>query len=305
MIPAAVPTRRHQKGQIGAYHSWREEADPLFPPFPPFPDEPIVGPNALQEPMYAIVEKEYIYAGPFRLVQEMFPASITLESVATVGGRIVKNGNNLQPRYFITDHLGSTRVVLDNFGDVLERYDYYPYGKIVPVSVASSGNTDYLYTGKESQNALFGINWYDSAARFQTTDGIFTSIDPLAEKYYHLSPYAYCAGNPVNLVDPQGDSTTVYLARNAVAGAGHIAVAVSYSDHPQSDEQYLWSRNGERNERGKTLSGRTVGGIDDEGTAITSDVQEFLNTNTKDGERYYTDAIVIQTTPDQEKKKGL
>ncbi|MBQ2332026.1 MAG: hypothetical protein II383_06440 [Bacteroidales bacterium] len=279
-----MPTRRHQKGQIGAYHSWREEADPLFPPFPPFPpfpDEQIVGPNALQDPMYAIVEKEYIYAGPFRLVQEMFPASITLESVATVGGRIVKNGNNLQPRYFITDHLGSTRVVLDNFGSVLERYDYYPYGEIVPVSVASSGNTDYLYTGKESQNALFGINWYDSGARFQTTDGIFTGIDPLAEKYYHISPYAYCAGNPVNLVDPQGDSTTVYLARNAVAGAGHIAVAVSYSDHPQSDEQYLWSRNGERNERGKTLFGRTVGGIDDEGTAITSDVQEFLNTNTK------------------------
>ena len=31
-------------------------------------------------------------------------------------------------------------------------------------------------------------------------DGIFTGIDPLAEKYYHLSPYAYCAGNPVNVV---------------------------------------------------------------------------------------------------------
>ena len=302
MIPAAVPTRRHQKGQIGAYHSWREEADPLFPPFPPFPDEPIIGPNALQDPIYAIVVKDYIYAGPFRLVQEMFPASVALESVAAVGGRIVKNGNNLQPRYYITDHLGSTRVVLSNAGTVLERYDYYPYGGIVPVTVANTGNTDYLYTGKESQNALFGINWYDSGARFQTTDGIFTGIDPLAEKYYHISPYAYCAGNPVNLVDPQGDSTTVYLARNAVAGAGHIAVAVSYSDYPQSDEQYLWSRNGERNERGKTLFGRTVGGIDDEGTAITSDVQEFLNTNTKDGERYYTDAIVIQTTPDQEKK---
>ena len=69
----------------------------------------------------------------------------------------------------------------------------------VPVTVANTGNTDYLYTGKESQNALFGINWYDSAARFQTTDGIFTSIDPLAEKYYHISPYAYCAGNPVNV----------------------------------------------------------------------------------------------------------
>ena len=97
-----------------------------------------------------------------------------------------------------------TRVVLDKVGCVLERYNYYPYGEIVPVSVASSGNTDYLYTGKESQQSLFGINWYDSGARFQTTDGIFTGIDPLAEKYYHLSPYAYCAGNPVNVIDPTG-----------------------------------------------------------------------------------------------------
>ena len=105
---------------------------------------------------------------------------------------------------YITDHLGSTRVVLNNAGSVLERYDYYPYGEKVPVTVANTGNTDYLYTGKESQNALFGINWYDSGARFQTTDGIFTSIDPLAEKYYHISPYAYCAGNPVNCVDLNG-----------------------------------------------------------------------------------------------------
>ena len=49
-----------------------------------------------------------------------------------------------------------TRVVLDKVGNVLERYNYYPYGEIVPVSVASSGNTDYLYTGKESQQSLFG-----------------------------------------------------------------------------------------------------------------------------------------------------
>jgi len=59
---------------------------------------------------------------------------------------------------FSSSHLGSTRVVLDNSGSVRERYDYYPYGEKIGVSVASSGNTDYLYTGKESQNALFGIN---------------------------------------------------------------------------------------------------------------------------------------------------
>lgn len=30
------------------------------------------------------------------------------------------------------------------------------------------------------------------------------SIDPKAESFYHISPYTYCAGDPVNLVDPDG-----------------------------------------------------------------------------------------------------
>ena len=65
--------------------------------------------------------------------------------------------------------------------------------------VAIHDKTDYLYTGKELQQ-LFGIDWSDSFARFQTTSGVFISPDPLAEKYYSLSPYNYCAEDPVNLV---------------------------------------------------------------------------------------------------------
>ncbi len=38
---------------------------------------------------------------------------------------------------------------------------------------------------------------------------IFTTIDPLCEKYYHISPYAYCGGNPVNRIDLHGDSITI------------------------------------------------------------------------------------------------
>ena len=45
---------------------------------------------------------------------------------------------------------------------------------------------------------------YDSFARFQNTYGRFMSIDPKAEEFYHISPYVYCAGDPVNLVDPDG-----------------------------------------------------------------------------------------------------
>ena len=46
---------------------------------------------------------------------------------------------------------------------------------------------------------------YDFSARcLQTSLGRFTTIDPLAEKYPSVSPYAYCNGNPVNFVDPDG-----------------------------------------------------------------------------------------------------
>jgi len=97
----------------------------------------------------------------------------------------------------------------------------------VPVTVANTGKTDYLYTGKESQNALFGINWYNSGARFQTTDGIFTSIDPLAEKYYYLSPYAYCAGNPI-------DTKRVAKAAGIGAATGLVGAALNVGTNAAS-----------------------------------------------------------------------
>lgn len=57
---------------------------------------------------------------------------------------------------------------------------------------------------------LHGLNLYDYGARlYDPLVGQFTSIDPLCEKYYSVSPYAYCAGNPVNRVDVDGKSTWV------------------------------------------------------------------------------------------------
>ena len=62
----------------------------------------------------------------------------------------------------------------------------------------------YLRTGKELHNQLFDSVSYDSSARFLFTDGSFAFIDPLAEKYPGVSPCAYCAGDPVNRIDPDG-----------------------------------------------------------------------------------------------------
>ena len=60
----------------------------------------------------------------------------------------------------------------------------------------------FRFTGKELGDET-GL--YDFSARFMHARfGRFTTIDPLAEKYPGISPYAYCNGNPVNFVDPDG-----------------------------------------------------------------------------------------------------
>ncbi len=94
----------------------------------------------------------------------------------------------------------------DSFGNVLQRNDYDPYGN--PLAT-SSEVTPYQYGGKEKIWSAT-LDWYDYCARYyQPILGRFTTIDPMSEKYYSISPYAYCAGNPVNMVDKDGKSTKV------------------------------------------------------------------------------------------------
>jgi hypothetical protein len=39
---------------------------------------------------------------------------------------------------------------------------------------------------------------------YDTNHKNWMTIDPLAEKYYHLSPYAFVNNNPMNVIDPDG-----------------------------------------------------------------------------------------------------
>ena len=141
----------------------------------------------------------FVYTGSLRWSVEN--GALVPESIAITGGRAVFADNSWVANYYITDHLGSVRAVTDAEGEVLDTFDYMPYGS--EISSRSSATTDYRFTGKERQS-MVNNSIYDSFARFQNTYGRFMSIDPKAESFYHISPYAYCAGDPVNLVDPDG-----------------------------------------------------------------------------------------------------
>ena len=111
-----------------------------------------------------------------------------------------------QYHYYLKDHQGNNRVVINQSGTVEETNHYYPFGGVF----GTTGNTQpYKYNGKEFDTKK-GLNWYDYGARhYDAALGRFTTNDRFAEKYYSMSPYQYVANNPVNNIDVNGDTIVV------------------------------------------------------------------------------------------------
>ena len=111
-----------------------------------------------------------------------------------------------QYHYFLKDHQGNNRMVVNASGTVEETNHYYPFGGLF----ASSGNAQpYKYNGKELDTEN-GLNWYDYGARmYDPALGRFTTMDRFADKYSSMSPYQYGANNPAVNIDINGDSIIV------------------------------------------------------------------------------------------------
>ena len=105
--------------------------------------------------------------------------------------------------FYLKDHQGNNRVVVAENDSIVQTNHYYPYGALF----AESTNGDvqrFKYNGKELDRK-FGLNWYDHGARHNDAAiGRWHCIDKNAEKYYGISPYAYCGGDPVNFGDYNG-----------------------------------------------------------------------------------------------------
>ena len=119
--------------------------------------------------------------------------------------------------YNLTDHLGSTRMMYKlNFtcagvyqnATIQYLADYYSFGKIVREYINAGTTAEkYQYTGKE-RDTESGYDYFN-ARNYHSEVGRFLSVDPLAEKYPSISPYAYVANNPIMFIDPDGRDIVV------------------------------------------------------------------------------------------------
>ncbi len=106
--------------------------------------------------------------------------------------------------YYRKDHLGNNRELWRaNDKKTLQRMQYYPSG--LPWEECENAEAQpYKYNGKEFIE-MHGYDTYDYGARgLYAALMKFTTVDPHCEKYYWISPYAYCLNNPIRLIDLDG-----------------------------------------------------------------------------------------------------
>ena len=156
------------------------------------------------------------------------PAAEDFESVPFGGGRIVATtGNATEVRYFLTDHLGSVRVVATDKDNVLERNDYQPFGKRWNTASLPVADNRYRFSGKEDQ-AFVGLPFSDYGTRMYDSERMrWLTQDPLMEKYYSIGQYNYCAGNPVKFMDKDGKKL-YYAAGVSQAFKDKFAETIKY-----------------------------------------------------------------------------
>ena len=115
----------------------------------------------------------------------------------------------LTKHFYHPDHLGSSNVVTDAAGAVVENTEFYPFGR--PRYEERNGfDSAYKYTGKELDKES-GLMYFE-ARYLDAVTGRFVSVDPLAAappmaallNPQFIHPYGYAGNNPIIYLDPDG-----------------------------------------------------------------------------------------------------
>jgi len=108
--------------------------------------------------------------------------------------------NNLY--FYHSDHLGSSSMITDYGGNLVQHIEYIPFGEVFVEERNNNWNTPYKFNGKEMDEET-GLYYY-GARYYDPRTSVWLSVDPLAQKYPNVSSYVYCHNNPINMIDPDG-----------------------------------------------------------------------------------------------------
>lgn len=115
---------------------------------------------------------------------------------------IVAKRNESLTYFLLKDHLGSTRVVMNENNQAISSYDYDAWGN--PMNSTVSEESAYRYTGREYDDET-GLHNF-RARLYDSTLMRFYQVDP-AEQF--ASSYVYCGNNPIMQTDPSGMLVTL------------------------------------------------------------------------------------------------
>lgn len=106
--------------------------------------------------------------------------------------------------WYLTDHLGSIRLLTDNTGTVIDQIDYDAYGNITNETNAANGDRYKYASGQD--NAILGMTFYGEKGKgrwYNPATGSWSNADPTGLAA-GPNPYDYVANNPTNATDPSG-----------------------------------------------------------------------------------------------------
>ena len=105
--------------------------------------------------------------------------------------------------YTHNNHLGSAAWITRNDGKPIQYIHYLPYGQLLANQMLYGYDERFKFIGKErdweSGYDYFGARYYISQFMH------FASVEPLLDKYLHISPYSYAAWNPIKYYDFNGN----------------------------------------------------------------------------------------------------